>query len=521
MDINPTDLAAINGVGVENQKFAVTASVIPQKIVIIGTYDEDNKTDITPETPIRVYSPEDVAGQTGYGFMLHRLAKAAMKPGVVETWIVPQEEGGSDPATATGTIDFSASTGVQAGVLALYLAGERVGINISKDDTADDVGEAVEAAINADDDLPVTAANVAGVVTLTSKSGGDWGNDISIDFSLNFGEVLPTGVTATVTDMAGGSGVPDITDALDALGTGDGQNEENFTVLIHGYGADSATLELISDYNGVGSTTDPFVGNWKKEVGRPFRSLIGDVVAASAGLTAALAFAANRRDDRTTGKICVPGSQSHPQEIAAQMCGIMAVVNSKRAEEGYIDKALDGVWPGAVADRWTNDRTNREQAVRGGLSTTLVKGKTTVYAQNIITFYRPTDVAPESNGFRAMRNISILQNTIYNTRANFERSKWKGITLVEDVTAVSNPVDSEKARDLDSVLDDIMALADSFAGNAWIYTASYTKENATAVFRSGLTGFDIGMPLILSGEGGIFNTNIIFDTSIAILSIGG
>ena len=520
MDINPTDLAAINGVGVENQKFAVTASVINQKNVIIGTFDEDTFTDIDPEVPIRVYSPEDVGGKTGYGFMLHRLAKAAFKPGPVETWIIPQEEGGSDPATATGEIDLSASANVQAGTLALYIAGDRVPVTIEKDDSADDVGEAVEAAINADNNLPVTAANVAGVVTLTSKSGGDWGNDISIDFNLNFGEALPTGIVATVTDMTGGSGVPDIQDALDAMGTGDGQNDNFFTNLIHGYGADSATLEAISDYNGVGSTTNPFVGNYKKEVGRPFRSLIGSVEEGTDGLTAALALAAARRDDRTNGKICVPGSQSHPQEIAAQMIGIMAVINSKRAEEGYIDQLLDGVWPGAVDDRWTNDRAYREQAVEGGVSTTLVKSNK-VYAQNVITFYRPTDVAPESNGFRAMRNISILQNVLYNTRLNFEQTKWKGITLVSDVTRVSNPTDSEKARDLDSVLDDIMALADSFEGNAWIFTASYTKRNATASFRSGLTGFDINMPIILSGEGGIYNTNILFDTSIAILSLGG
>lgn len=520
MTILPSSLAAINGVTVENQQFSVIAQVIPQKNVIIGTFDEATFATLAPNVPIRVYSAADVGGKTGYGFMLHRLAKAALKPGSVETWIIPQLEGGSDPDQAEGEIDFSASADVGAGLIALYVAGERVPVFTNADDTADEIGEAVQDAINNNEELPVTAVNLLGVVTITSKSGGYWGNDISLTFNLNAGEELPTGVSAVVTDMAGGVGTPDIQDALDALGTGDGQNEKNFTNLIHGYGADTATLDAISTYNGVGND---YVGNYKKEIARPFRSLVGDVTPLTAGLTAALAFAELRRNDRTNGKLCIPGSPNHPQEIAAQAVGIMAVTNSIRAEEGCIDKTLDGVYPGDVADRWTNNYDNRDQAVRGGVSTTLVKNGI-VNLQNVITFYRPTTVAPESNGYRAMRNISIIQNMLYNFKANFERSKWKGITIVLDTKDVSNVNSRQKARDVDSVLDDLVALADTFAENAWIYTADYTKSELQkgdkVALRAGLTGFDITFPVIFSGEGGIFNSLIVFDTSIAILAGG-
>jgi phage tail sheath gpL-like len=521
MTISPSSLAAINGVSVKNEQFAVTAQVIPQRNVIIGTFDEGIFTTIIPNVPIRVYSPADVGGRTGYGFMLHRLAKYLFKPGNCETWIIPQLEGGSTPATAAGSIDLTASVNVRAGVLSCYIAGEGVPVTVNLDDTPTEMGDALEEAINDNDDLPVTALNAAGVVTLTSKSGGDWGNDISIAFNLSYGEVYPTGVAVTVTDMIGGAGVPDIQDALDAMGTGDAQNDKFFTNLCHGYGADTATLDAISNYNGIGNT---YVGNYKKEIHKPFRSLVGDVVAGTIGLSAALAFADNRRTDRTNGKLCVPGSYNHPQEIAAQMIGVMAVTNSIRAEEGYIDKSLDGIWPGELADRWTNDYDNRDQAVKGGVSTTLCKNGV-VYAQNIITFYRPTDVAPESNGYRPMRNISILQNLLYNYAANFDREKWKGISIVEDTSLVSNILDRQKARDIDAILDDLIALANIFAGNAWLYNASYTisqlQQGDKVVLRAGLTGFDITFPVILSGEGGIYNSVITFDTSIAVLLAGG
>ncbi len=520
MTITPSSLAAVNGVSVENQQFAVSAQVVAQKNVIIGTFDEATFTGIAPNVPIRVFSAADVGGKTGFGFMLHRLARAAFRPGIVETWIIPQEEGGSDPDQAEGEVDFGASAGVQAGTISLYISGDQVSIAVAAGDIADDIGEAIADAINDDDDLSVTAVNLAGAVTITSKSGGVWGNFISLIFNLNQGDELPTGVVGAITDMAGGTGIGDIQDALDALGTGDAQNEGNFTNLIHGYGADTGTLNAISIYNGIGNT---FIGNYKKEIARPFRSLIGDVVAEAAGLAGALAFANNRRSDRTNGKICAPGSPNHPQEIAAQAIGIMAVINSTRAEEGYINKTLDGMFVGEIADRWTNDYDNRDQAVKGGVGTTFAKNNI-LTLQNVITFYRPADVSPESNGYRPMRNISIIQNLLFNYRANFDRSKWQGISIVEDTTNVSNITDRLKARDVDAVLDDLVALADIFAGNAWLYNASYTKnqlqQGDKVTLRAGLTGFDIIFPVILSGEGGIYNTVITFDTSIAIL-LGG
>jgi phage tail sheath gpL-like len=521
MGIVPSSLAAGNQVSVKNVQFAVEAQVVPQKTIIIGTYDEETFTDITPNVPIQVLSAADVGGKTGYGFMLHRLARAAFTPGNVETWIIPQAEGGSDPDQAEGEIDFSASAGVLAGTIALYIAADRVAVAVASGDLADDIGEAIQDAINDDEELPVTAVNAAGVVTLTSKSGGEWGNDISINFNLNAGEALPTGVSAVVTNMAGGTGIPDIQDALDALGTGDAQNEKNFTVLVHGYGQDSATLNAISVYNGEGND---FVGNYKKEIGRPFRAPTGDVTPLAAGLTAALAVAELRRDDRTNGIICVPGSPNHPSEIAAQAGGIMAVTNSTRAEESYIDKLLVGVYPGDSANRWTNDYDNRDLAVRNGVGTTFVKNGN-VYLQNVITFYRPTTIAPSSNAYRSMRNISIIQNMIYNYKANFEREKWKGITIVEDVAAVSNPTSREKARDVNSVIDDLLVLADQFAANAWAYNSSFAKSELQkgdkVTLRPGLTGFDITFKNLISGEGGIFNSVIELDTSIAILSVGG
>lgn len=520
MTISPNSLAAGNLVGVDNVQFAVGANVLSRKIIIIGTKDA-SKTSLPVDTLKQVFSAEDVGDQAGFGSMLHRLAKRAFEgSGGVETWMIPQDEDGAAVA-ATGEIDWTGSTGVLAGTLAVYIAGIRIAVGITDAMTVEEISDAVVAAVNAIPEVPVIASKVAVTfeTKFDSKSKGTWGNDIDISLNLQEGDITPTGIVSVITAMASGTTVADITTALDAMGTTgtDSQNEKNFTDFIHGYGNDSTTLNEISNYNGAG---DAFIGNYKKEVARPFRSLFGDTVAGSGGLSALITLGNGRKTDRTNGVAAAPGSPNHPQEIAAFCVGTMARLNNTRAEETAIDQAMGEFFPGDVADRWTDDYDNRDLAVKAGISTTLVKSGI-LTMQNMVTFYHPDSVPQDSNGYRAQRNISIIQNLLYNYKLNFEQDRWKGITIVDDTVNVSDPDSREKARDVGSVIDDLVALAYAFAGKAWLYSADFTIEQLQAgglvSIRAGVTGFDIKFPVILSGEGGIFNSEIKFDTSIAIL----
>jgi len=519
MGLQATSLAAGVGSSVKNVQFQPTAENVPRKILIIGTYDPA-KTGVVDEAPVRVLSPEDAGDQFGFGFMAHRLAEQAFQgSNGVGTWIQPQAEAGGAVAAA-GELDFTGTTGVVAGTLYLYIAGIQVPVTIATGATIEDIADAVVAAITADASLPVTAAKVAVTfeVTITAKSKGPWGNDISLDFNLGLNEALPTGVTVAVTDMASGSGIPIIADALDALGTGDNANEEYFTDVVHGYGQDTTTLDAISTYVGAGND---FVGLYSKTVARPFRALTGDVAVGSAALTALIAISDTRKTDRANGIVSVPGSQSHPSEIAAQAIGHMARINNDRAAQSYIGVLLTGIWPGDTADRWTSDYDSRDTAVKSGVSPTLVQSSA-VYMQNVVTFYRPDSVPVSSNGYRSMRNISILQNILYNIGLNFSQEKWQGISIVADTTRVGNTTDRQKARDISSVKDDLVALALSFEGRAWIYEAAFTieklQEAGAVTIRAGNTGFDNVLSVILSGEGGTLDTVTEFDTSIAVLN---
>lgn len=511
MALTASSLASAVGVTPENVPFGTGATVLARKTLVIGTYDPAITT-ITDEVPALVLSPEEAADTYGAGFMLHRLVLASMAgSNKGETWVLPQSEVAGAQATGTLTVTGPATAN---GTVYLYVGGDLVEVTVTSGDTATDIGDAIEAAITADTDLPVTASNAVGTVTITSKSTGLFGNFIALTFNWGFQEALPAGVAIAVVDMAGGTGVPSMSDACDALGTGDDANEDHYTDVVHGYMQDTTSLNSISTYNGIGNTP---VGLYTETVSRPFRSVVGDTVAGSAGLSALTTLGGLRTTDRTSGVIPVPGSPNHPAEIAAIALGVATRLNNNRAEESAYGQILPGVIPGAVGDRWTSSYSSRETAVKAGIGTTTVRGGS-VYISDFLTFYHPATIPVASNGYRTQRHISIIQNMLYNIRTNFESSKWLGCSIVADVAKVANIVDRQKARDIESVKDDLISLAKSFRDQAWVYEVDeYTIPNISVAIRGANNGFNTVLPVILSGELGIINTVVEFDTAITVL----
>jgi phage tail sheath gpL-like len=518
MALQETSLAPVVGVAPKNVQFVATAQNLPRKILVVGTYDETTFTEVVENTPTLAPSPEDVGSKTGFGFMLHRLVKAAFAGanGVPIYWVAQPEDVAA--VVADGSIRVTTSTTfTESGAIYLYIAGIRYVIPVASGEDGDDWATLAVAIINADKETPVVAA-VDGVntdqVNLTAKSKGLWGNDIDIDINLNFGEASPLGTTTvTIVPMASGTTVGNIQDALDALGTGDEKNRDHYTELSHGYGQDTGTLDDLSTYNGVGND---FVGLYAKTVARPFRSLNGDI---SSSLSVLLALGATRKLDRTNGIIATPGSPNHPAEVAALATGYMASINNNRAAQSYIGQVLAGVLP-PVTSQWTATYDSRDAAVRAGISPTVVESGV-VQMSSVLTFYHPDSVPVTSNGYRSMRNISILQNILWNIKLNFQQEKWKGVSIVDDVVNVTNSNDRKKARDVGAVIDDLLALVRAFHAKAWIFSSDFTiakiQAGGLVVIRPGGIGFNSTLPILLSGEAGIFDTEVEFDTALDIV----
>lgn len=174
--------------------------------------------------PVPVGSLDQIRKLGGEGSMLDGMARAFFRNNFSqELWILPIAEVSAGVA-ATGTI-VVASAPTAAGTVYFYIGGRKIPLGIAADDTVDEVGNALAAAINGDPLCYVTASFNSGsdTVTLTAKWKGATGLDI--DVRVNYGgalagETLPAGLAFTIASakLTGGTGVPDFDAAIAAMG---------------------------------------------------------------------------------------------------------------------------------------------------------------------------------------------------------------------------------------------------------------------------------------------------------------
>ncbi|WP_035384001.1 phage tail sheath protein [Ferriphaselus sp. R-1] len=150
---------------------------------------------------------QDAINKAGAGSMLAQMAAKyrAVDP-ALDLYMLPYADLVAGVA-ATGTITPTAAPTAN-GTLALYIAGKIVNVAVTAGMTTAQVATAIVAAIAAAGmDIPVTAAAVAAVVTLTARHKGTCGNAIDVRTNL-YGETTPAGLALTLVAMTGGAGDP-------------------------------------------------------------------------------------------------------------------------------------------------------------------------------------------------------------------------------------------------------------------------------------------------------------------------
>jgi phage tail sheath gpL-like len=151
---------------------------------------------------------------------------------------------------ATGTITI-VGTATEAGTLTVIVGSERnhkFSVAVADTDTATDVAASIVAAVNADLDVPVDAANVAGVVTFTAINAGTYGNSIALETRGEIG-----GITGqAVVGMASGATDPTLTAVFDVIGN------KRYQAIVWPYPNDTAELRTLLDprFNADGSVLD-------------------------------------------------------------------------------------------------------------------------------------------------------------------------------------------------------------------------------------------------------------------------
>lgn len=339
------------------------SATMERRLLLIGQRTQAGQ--VAALTPIRLGSQagDQAAAAFGQGSMLHAMAAAARTAReYVDIWAIALDDNG-EGQQATGKITFSASpTG--SGTLALYIGGERVQMGVVAGDSVNSLASRLAELIN-NAVLPVTAAAVAGEVTLTCRWKGETGNDLDLRLNYYTGEQTPAGLGITLTAMAGGTGNPDVQAALDAIA-----GQQYYSIVCpYTDGANLAALEA------------DMIERWG-----PMEVMTGHVFNAYRGNHAQLTTWGSTRNSphiSTLGLHDVP----NPVWVAAAIWGtVIEYYGSQDPARPFRSLVLTGLLPPAEKNRFT--RPERNLMLYDGISTFTVDSGGQVLIEVVITNYQ-------------------------------------------------------------------------------------------------------------------------------------
>lgn len=273
--VDPNSRASQTFIEVEGKRRSVSGGNIPQIGLIPGQYDQSLIAGIADYVPVQVFTADDVGSKAGFGFEAHREAvQVFSKLGGFsdKVWWVPIPEPAA-AVKASGTIVFAVNAS-SSGTQFLMIGGILYSFGVANSATPTTQGDSLVAAITAELGSSVTAANVTGTVTVTSKTAGVNGNEISIirnpggetQSSLN-----PGGTTVTVPGSGGfltsGAGVTDTHDMFFNSSEEEILGDRFYTCIAGPY----------SDATNLGYYKDSWDARIDPGVKRPFDSFIGFV----------------------------------------------------------------------------------------------------------------------------------------------------------------------------------------------------------------------------------------------------
>ncbi|EPC4488926.1 phage tail sheath subtilisin-like domain-containing protein [Serratia liquefaciens] len=335
---------------------------------------------IKPNT-LTPMSTGDLAGSlAGRGSQLARMVTAYRKVDPFgELWVIAVPE--STGSAAKGTLTIT-GTATASGTVALYIGNVLVQAAVTNDDDAAAVAASISAAINVNTALPVTAAAEAGVITITARHKGLSGNDIPL--ALNYresvgGETLPAGITVVLVAMAGGTGSPDLSGSIAAMG----DELADFIGLPFN---DSASLAAMA------MEMNDSSGRWSYA-----RQLYGHVYSVKFGdLSSLVTFGGTMNNQHIT----VTGHETTSQTAADELT---ALHTARNAVFIRIDPArptqtgeLNGALPAASGKRFI--LTEQQSLLSHGIATAYTEGGV-LRVQRAITTYQKNAYGVKDNSY--------------------------------------------------------------------------------------------------------------------------
>lgn len=350
----------------------------------------------TAEQLVRVTSGAQADTLFGSGSMLAGMVRAALAQDTyTELQVMPVIDNAAGVA-ATGTIVFGGAA-TASGTLSLMIAGRSVDVTVLSGDAPAAVATATAAAITAATDLPVTASAATSTVTLTAKHKGEVGNTLDVRANYFSGLATPAGLTVTITALAGGTGNPNLANAMAALG------DQWFHTWAMPY-TDSANLLIV-----------------KNELASRFawdREIEGHAFAAARGTQGSLG---TLGDSHNSPHLVITMANDEPMpayEKAAELMAIAAYYLSIDPARPVQNLPYKWCLPPAAADQFTNEERNL--LLFDGIATSKVDASGVMQVERIITTYKTSSAGAPDTSYLDSETLFTLM---------FIRHDWRDYIL--------------------------------------------------------------------------------------------
>ena len=319
----------------------------------------------------------------------------------VQVWAVGIADAGG---TAQQQAISASGTPTASGDIVFEVAGRTLRASVSLGDDDGDMADAINDAIAERlSDLPITAIVAGPIVTCTHVNTG--GNGNTTQFKI---VSAPTGVTVTTAEAVAGSGVIDITAALDELADKD-------------YDLVAVSNHAAADVSDCRSHLDSMFDSGTKRWRHTIMAETGSLATAQALATAA--------DDFRQLVVSAEGFKNTPSEVAAYLVGILGGASDPTLPWNNVE--LPDLYLPDTSDIPTNAELNA--GINGGLfmlsvnenqsRAKIVRAVTTMTSLNDAPFYPLLDYTISRGMFYAARQIDIQDRT------QFQRAKKNDKTL--------------------------------------------------------------------------------------------
>ncbi|MCP4352291.1 MAG: phage tail protein [Desulfobacterales bacterium] len=397
-------------VEIDNSNAVKGASLMPFKTLVFGQKVSTGSAEALK--PVRVTSKEQAKEFFGAGSMLaHMLEGLFENDSMTETIVVSLNDAAAGVA-ATGSVSFGGAV-TAAGTLNLYIGGRRVRIGVASSEASSVTATAVAAAINADNDLPVTATVNGGEntkVDLIAKNKGEAGNSLDVRFNYYDGELLPKGLIATIVSMNGGSGNPDIADVINAIG------DEHYNIIANPY-TDASNLTALEN---------ELSSRWGA-----MRMIEGMAFSAADGSHAQLGTLGDSRNSPHSSIMNAAGSPTAPYVWASAVAGVVAYNGNIDPARPFQTLPVKGVLPPKPEDRFIMQENNL--LLYDGISTHNVDAGGVVRIQRLITTYKSSPNGAEDVSYLDVNTPLTLAYIRYDFRNHILR-KFPRHKLADDGT---------------------------------------------------------------------------------------